>query len=109
MKQSKKIKRRVPRRKKQNIILIFFFSSAILLMIFYVWIFNHTNMIIGEIDDLKHIEAHLETQNRILRAEIDNLSRVDRIKELAFLQLEMVTPQPETLAVIIEPTLMEED
>lgn len=66
-------------------------------------------MMIGEIDELKIVEAHLETEKRVLRADIDRLSRADRIKQIAFLHLDMVTPQPETLAVIIEHPFLEDN
>jgi len=77
------------------------FIFLIGMMVFYVWIFNYTNQLYKEIDALKREEANLITQNRISLVELDRLSRADRIKQIANTQLDMWTPQPETLNVII--------
>jgi cell division protein FtsL len=41
------------------------------------------------------------TQNRLVAIELDQLSRADRIKQIASSEMDMWTPTPETLAVII--------
>lgn len=73
-------------------------------MVFYVWIFNYTNQLCEKIDVLKREEANLITQNRIILVELDGLSRADRIKQIASSEMNMWTPQPETLAIIMEVT-----
>ena len=65
----------------------------------YVW---DQNIVIKERDELLRTEATLQSQNRLIRSEIAHLSRADRIKEIASTKLSMVTPVPETLAVIID-------
>jgi len=77
------------------------FVFLIGMMIFYVWIFNYTNQLYKEIDVLKREEANLVTQNRITSVELDRLARADRIKQIATDEMNMYTPPPETLAVVI--------
>lgn len=59
-----------------------------------------------EIEELQRKEANLAAQNRIVSVELDKLSRSDRIKKIASVQLDMVVPAPETLVVIIDPNSM---
>jgi len=73
-------------------------------MIFYVWIFNYTNQLFANIDILKREEANLITQNRIISVELDGLSRADRITQIASSEMNMWSPQPETLSIIIDVT-----
>lgn len=94
-------RKRISRKRKNTIILIGLFLTLIGFMIFYVWIFNHTNMLYKEIETLSRQEAGLATQNRILTVQLEKLSRADRIQKIAKTQLNMVTPAPETLAVVI--------
>jgi len=75
-------------------------------MVFYVWIYNTTNALYREIDQLKRKEASLIARNQMLVVEIESLSRADRIKNIATTEIEMVTPLPETLAVIIDPKIL---
>lgn len=56
-----------------------------------------------EIEELQRKEAKLAAQNRIASVELDKLSRSDRIKKIASVQLDMVVPAPESLVVIIDP------
>ena len=78
------------------------FIILIVFMVFYVWIFNRTNALYQEVADLKRLENEMSAQNKILAVEIEQLSRSDRIKEIASTQLQMVVPVPETLAVVID-------
>lgn len=94
-------RKRISRKRKNALILIGLFLTLIGFMVFYVWIFNHTNMLYKEIETLSRKEAGLATQNRILTVQLEKLSRADRIQKIATTQLNMVTPAPETLAVVI--------
>jgi len=78
---------------------LFFFLIG--MMVFYIWIFNYTNQLYKEIETLKREEANLITQNRITSVELDRLARADRIRQIAANEMNMWTPPPETLAVII--------
>lgn len=77
------------------------FLALVGFMVFYIWIFNYTNILYGEIDKLKREEANLMTQNRIVSVELERLSRADRIINIAMSEMNMYTPAPETLVVII--------
>ncbi|MFA4838195.1 MAG: cell division protein FtsL [Candidatus Neomarinimicrobiota bacterium] len=90
----------------RNLILFMGFISVVLLAVLYLWIFNHTNLMFREVEDLKRKEAMLATQNRMISMDINRLSRADRITEIASTQLEMVTPIPETIAVIINTEIL---
>ncbi len=98
--------RRISKKRKTSAILFILFLSIIGLMVFYIWIYNHTNMMFREIEELQRKEANLAAQNRIVSVELDKLSRSDRIKKIASVQLDMVVPAPETLVVIIDPNSM---
>lgn len=95
--------RRISKRRKHTTILLLLFLSLIGFMVFYIWIFNHSNMMFKKIEELQRKEANLLTQNRIASVELDKLSRSDRIIKIASVQLDMVIPAPETLVVIIDP------
>ncbi|PIS28214.1 MAG: hypothetical protein COT43_06845 [Candidatus Marinimicrobia bacterium CG08_land_8_20_14_0_20_45_22] len=99
---NRKSKKKVTR----NIILFTGFVSFILLALLYLWILNHTNLMFRKVEDLKRKEAMLTTENRMISMDIDRLSRADRITEIASTQLEMVTPIPETVAVIINTEIL---
>jgi len=89
------------RRKTAAPFLGILFTLMIGLMVFYIWIYNRSNMMVKEIEILRREEANLVTQNRLLRLDLDRLSRSDRIKQIAATEMNMVTPVPETLAVVI--------
>jgi cell division protein FtsL len=94
-------KKKISKNRKKNFIMGSLFVALIGMMIFYIWIFNNTNQLIREIELLKREEANLVTQNRITSVELDRLSRVDRIKRIATTEMNMWTPPPETLTVVI--------
>ena len=94
-------KKKISKHRQKNIIMSSIFVFLICMMVFYVWIFNYTNQLYREIEVLKREEANLVTQNRITSVELDRLSRADRIKQIATNDMNMWTPPPETLAVII--------
>lgn len=94
-------KKKISKSRRKNLIMSGLFFFLIGFMVFYVWIFNYTNQLYKEIDVLKREEANLVTQNRLSSAEIDRLARADRIKQIAIQELNMWTPPPETLAVVV--------
>ncbi|MBN2602264.1 MAG: cell division protein FtsL [Candidatus Marinimicrobia bacterium] len=94
-------KKKISKNRRKNMIMSSLFISLIGMMVFYVWIFNYTNQLYKEIDVLKREEANLVTQNRITSVELDRLARADRIKQIATDEMNMCTPPPETLAVVI--------
>jgi len=94
-------RKKISKNKKKNLIMSTLFLFLVGFMIFYVWIFNYTNILYREIDKLRREEASLITQNRIASVELQRLSRADRIINIAMSEMNMCTPAPETLAVII--------
>ncbi|MBU0710685.1 cell division protein FtsL [bacterium] len=94
-------KKKISKNRRKNMIMSSLFLFLIGMMVFYVWIFNYTNQLYKEIDVLKREEANLVTQNRITSVELDRLARADRIKQIATDEMNMYTPTPETLAVVI--------
>ena len=73
---------------------------------YFIFGFNTTNALYREIDQLKRKEASLIAQNQMIVVEIERLSRADRIKNIATTEIEMVTPLPETLAVVIDSKVL---
>ncbi|MDO9549020.1 MAG: cell division protein FtsL [Candidatus Marinimicrobia bacterium] len=94
-------KKKISKNRRKNLIMSSLFIFLIGMMVFYVWIFNYTNQLYKKIDVLKREEANLVTQNRITSVELDRLARADRIKQIATDEMNMYTPPPETLAVVI--------
>jgi len=94
------------RKKKKNLLLIIGFFVLVGSMVFYIWIYNTTNALYREIDQLKRKEASLIARNQMLVVDIEKLSRADRIKNIATTKIEMVTPLPETLAVVIDSKVL---
>ena len=97
-------KKKISKNRKKNVIMSTLFLLIIGLMVFYVWIFNYTNQLFTKMDVLKREEANLITQNRITSVELDRLSRADRIQQIASSEMNMWSPPPETLSVIIDVT-----
>ncbi|MCD6440432.1 MAG: cell division protein FtsL [Candidatus Marinimicrobia bacterium] len=95
------MKKKISKNKKKNMIMSALFLALVGFMVFYIWIFNYTNILYREIDKLKREEANLITQNRIVSVELERLSRADRIINIAMSEMNMYTPAPETLVVII--------
>ncbi|HCL00727.1 MAG TPA: hypothetical protein DHW42_11565 [Candidatus Marinimicrobia bacterium] len=94
-------RKKISRNKKKNLIMLALFSFLVGSMVLYVWIFNYTNILYKEVDKLRREEANLVTQNRIASVELERLSRADRIINIAMSEINMCTPAPETLAVVI--------
>lgn len=92
-------------KRKRMVIGICLFLGLIGSMVFYLWIYNYTNTLYREIDQLRRKEALMVARNRALQIEIETLMRPDRIKTIAMNDIGMVFPNPETLAVIIEPQI----
>ncbi len=68
----------------------------------YLWIHNAVTSTIQENVALRKMETELENRNKELRSEITSLSRGDRIKRMAREQLDMRTPAPESLVIVLD-------
>jgi cell division protein FtsL len=91
------------KKKKKIAVLPILFTALISLMVFYVWIFNYTNILYQEVDLQKRERDSMRIKNKTIEVEIEKLSRSDRIKQIACEKLDMVVPEPETLEVVIDP------
>ncbi len=78
-------------------------SIMIGLFVGYLWIHNAVTSTIKENMALRHMETQLENRNKELNSAISQLSRGDRIKRIARDELQMVIPEPESLAIFVEP------
>jgi len=99
-------KRRNLQKRRHNLVLLTIFSLLVGSMLFYLWIYNYTNQLYRNIEQLRRQESNLVARNRMTMIEIEHLNRTDRIKNIAANEIEMVTPVPETLAVVIDPKTM---
>ena len=73
--------------------------------LFYVWEKNKVDMMMENLNILETKESELIAQNREIKIEIERLSRSERIQKIANEQLNMYTPDPETLTVKIDKKL----
>lgn len=79
-------------------------SLIIVLFLGYLWVHNAVTKTIKDNMTLRQMEEQLDNKNRELRSELSQLSRGDRIKRIAREELNMVTPEPESLVVFIDFT-----
>lgn len=84
-------------------------SLLIGLFLGYLWVHNAVTKTIKENVALRKLEHQLDNRNRELRSEISDLSRGDRIKRIARTELNMVTPEPESLVVFIDENQFAKD
>ncbi|MBV54910.1 MAG: cell division protein FtsL [Candidatus Marinimicrobia bacterium] len=106
----KRKRKRKTRKNQQDFInsLLFFVISVLFISGFltYLWIYNEINLTVRDIVKLEQIHENLLTENR----ELDNtnaaLSRSDRIASVARDKLGMISPEPETLVVYVNPDIL---
>jgi len=105
---NKKTKRKASRRTKKRrefISSLLFFTITLLSisgLLTYLWVFNEINLTSMENNMLRKITLKIETENKNINSKIASLERIDRITNIAKNELKMVTPEPETLAVMLE-------
>lgn len=77
-------------------------SVVIGLFVGYLWIHNTVTSTIKENMALRRMETQLENRNKELESAVSQLSRGDRIQRIARQELQMVTPEPESLVVFLD-------
>ena len=106
MKKKKKRKTaRWTKKQREFISSLLFFAITLLSisgLLTYLWVHNEINLTIMENNMLRKIAVKIETENKNIDSEIGFLERIDRITNIAQNELKMVTPEPETLAVVLE-------
>ncbi|MFQ6674142.1 MAG: hypothetical protein ACE5GH_05080 [Fidelibacterota bacterium] len=107
MRPSKSQPRRRRSKQQQEFInsLLFFITSILSIagLLTYLWVYNEIGITARENDALQRIRGNVGEDNLQLRSEIAGLRRVDRITGIARSELNMVTPEPETLVVFVNP------
>ena len=104
----KRTKRKPGKRTKKRrefISSLLFFTITLLSisgLLTYLWVYNEINLTIMENNMLRKIAIKIETENKGFNSEIASLERIDRITNIAQNELKMVTPEPETLAVVLK-------
>lgn len=74
----------------------------ILSCVLYIWKKNKIDLLVDDLVVLQRKEQELRTQTREIEIEIERLSRSERIKRIASEELNMYTPDPETLTVKLD-------
>ena len=101
---------RKTQRNRQDFInsLLFFVISVLFISGFlsYLWIYNEINLTVRDIVRLEQIHENLLTENRALDNTNAALSRSDRIASVARDKLGMISPEPETLVVYVDPEIL---
>lgn len=102
-------KRRSKREREFINSLLFFVASILSIagLLTYLWVYNEINITARENVALEKIRKNIVAENVDLRNDVAALVRVDRITEIAETELNMVTPEPETLVVFIEPGILD--
>lgn len=73
-------------------------SSCVL----HIWKKNRIDVLIDELDILNTKKQELVLENREIKIAIENLSRSERIKDIATKELNMYSPDPETLTIKLD-------
>ena len=101
--------KRKPRKKKNQgslrQILVFMLGVlyVTVFIIALVSIKNRCHITVLELADLQSQKAELENLVSMAEADVQHLSRPDRIKQIAASRFGYVDPVPETLMVVLEP------
>ncbi len=74
----------------------------ILSCVLYIWKKNKIDLMVDDLNLLQRKERELKAQTREIEIEIERLSRSERIKRIATDELNMHSPDPETLTVKLD-------
>ena len=103
---AQKPKRRKPSRKQREFINSILFLAASLLsvtgLLIYLWVYNEIILTEKTNVGLRQSRASLVEDNRRMHADIARLKRADRITAIAEKELNLITPEPESLVVFID-------
>ncbi len=89
----------------KNIKLALIGLLIILTGLLYVWKKNKIDLLLDKLSRKQLQAKKLREKNRKIEIEIERLSRAERIKAKASDQLNMYSPDPETLTVTIDTNL----
>lgn len=99
------IKRRRRSKKRNEFLqtLLFFLTTILSIsgLIIYLWVYTEINETLLAIEVQSQVSKELENSVKELKMDVSNLSRSDRISNVARVELKMVPAQPETLMIFI--------
>lgn len=99
------IKRRRRSKKRNEFLqtLLFFLTTILSIsgLIIYLWVYTEINETLLAIEVQSQVSKELENSVKELKMDVSNLSRSDRISNVARVELKMVQAQPETLMIFI--------
>ncbi len=85
--------RQVKRRNRSPLSLFVIIMAASILVVFYIWNKITVNRLANEINDLQNQQQKILSANEILRSEINQKSKLERIGKIATEKLDMVYPK----------------
>ena len=93
-------------KKNKSVADLLFFSGlvilSVVLLIFMVTLKNECIFLQNEIYHLENIKISHLNRVKIMAGNVNNLSRQDRIEQLAFENFELHIPAPESLIIYVE-------
>ena len=105
---AKKRKRRL-KKKREFFQTLLFFSTTILSitgLIFYLWVYTEVDETMLAIEVQNQVSIELDNSVNELKMDITQLSRGDRISQVARIKLNMIPAQPETLTIYIDKNII---
>ena len=105
---AKKRKRR-SKKKREFFQTLLFFSTTILSitgLIFYLWVYTEVDETMLAIEVQNQVSIELDNSVNELKMDITQLSRGDRISQVARTKLNMIPDQPETLTIYIDNNIV---
>ena len=105
------VKKRKRRSKKNREFFqtMLFFSTTILSitgLIFYLWVYTEVDETMLAIEIQNQVSIELDNSVNELKMDITQLSRGDRISQVARPKLNMIPAQPETLTIYIDKNII---
>ena len=89
--------RPVKRRKRSPFTFMFILVTASIVVVFYIWNKIAVNRLAGEVNDLQNQYQKILSANEILRAEINQKSKLERIGKIATDKLGMTYPKDQPI------------
>ena len=105
---AKKRKRR-SKKNREFFQTLLFFSTTILSitgLIFYLWVYTEVDETMLAIEIQNQVSIELDNSVNELKMDITQLSRGDRISQVARTKLNMIPAQPETLTIYIDNNIV---
>ena len=89
--------RPIKRRKRSPFTFMFILVTASIVVVFYIWNKITVNRLAGEVNDMQNQYQKIQSTNEILRAEINQKSKLERIGKIATEKLGMTYPKDQPI------------